>query len=402
MADATHTLNIIIRVTDKAVRKIRETEKQIKSLGTRVQGVAKSIGKFQRALQGVLLGVGLSFLFTGMAIKRFFEGILKSLTSTFLTVMGETSRQGQQVNRLRASWEFLKFRIMSALEASGLWDKVIDWLGNIIDRITEWVNEHPNATAELVKYAAKAAIVGTIMMVLGQTLLGILGVATLIWGVVQLIGFLISGTVMAVTVSWLLVFLAILAALMLSRARLGSWGNVLRSLGNDVKNFLIKPFTDLLDMVSQLLKMQAALQEARGKFALAQTLRDAAKIPEELSKAARAAELFKLDEEVIPDTTREGLLDLIGLEGLNDIMDTFAPKPAPGDFGDTALMTLDPNQAAIQPTGQSPAGLPSAQEIQEMNDNFIQLNENLQALNQTAQENNSQIVGGNSTPAPQG
>ena len=133
MADTTHTLSIIIRVTDKATKAVGKTKDQMKRLNKSAKEAGKAVGSIGKALQGMLLGVGLSFLFTGMAIKRFFEGILRGLTSTFLTVMGETSAQAQQVNKLKAAWEFLKFKIMSALVASGLWDKVINKIKEIIE-----------------------------------------------------------------------------------------------------------------------------------------------------------------------------------------------------------------------------------------------------------------------------
>jgi len=350
MAQATHTLNIIIRVTDKATKRVKAVKKEIKTMGERVTNVTQSVGKFQRALQGVLLGVGLSFLFTGMAIKKFFEGILKSLTSTFLTVMGETSAQVQQVNRLKAAWEFLKFRIMSTLQASGLWDIVIEKIQNIIDRTTEWIEKNPEATKDLVVWAAKAAIVGTIMMVLGQVLLGILGVATLIWGVFQLIAFLISGTMLAAISGLLLGLLGVLAIALLLRDKFGSWGNVLKEVGNTLVRVILFPLNLVMTIMVRIIDLAATAARAMGKTGLAADLNSAAADVERLVQSIDELATFELDETVIPDTTRAGLLDLVGLDGLSGLLEgTGSPNQDNSQTNTVNEFTININGSDMSP-----------------------------------------------------
>jgi hypothetical protein len=125
----------------------------------------------------MLLGVGLSFLFTGMAIKRFFEGILKSLFQTFLMVEGEGGAVNDKINELMATLAFLKFTLIDAFVESGGLDKWIDR----IERLIDWfVNLDDTSKSSFVNMSINAIIFGGALMIVGQTLLFLLGILALL------------------------------------------------------------------------------------------------------------------------------------------------------------------------------------------------------------------------------
>lgn len=275
MATGTHTLNIIIRVTDKASQAAEKVKKNTEKLGKSIQGVGKIFNNFYRTLQQTLLGVGLSFLFTGMAIKRFFEGMLRGLVSSFLTVMGETSQHAQQVGRLQAAWEFLKFKIMSALVQSGIWDKVIDKLQEIIDLTIEWVDDHPKATANIVKWIAVLAVVGTVAMVAGQVMLGLLGVLGLIWGALKVIGFAFKLLFMPMhpVIAFLLIVLYFLT---IWSVKLGGFGELWKAVWNGIEKIGYKVIDGIYSKLEDIFMLGWKIANKMGWDGLADNMWDAA------------------------------------------------------------------------------------------------------------------------------
>lgn len=131
---------------------------------------------FQR-LQKAMLSVGLSFLFTGMAIKRFFETILKSMFQTFLMVEGESGAVNNQVGDLMASLAFLKFSLIDAFVNSGLLQVWIDRIQKLVDWFTSLDEE---TQSNITNFMIWGAIIGTVLMVVGQLALGLLGVISLL------------------------------------------------------------------------------------------------------------------------------------------------------------------------------------------------------------------------------
>ena len=155
-------------------------DKSLKNIGSALATSRSSLSKFEldfKSLQGALMGVGLSFLFTGMAIKNFFQGALNAMFQTFLTVEGETGAVNNAVNNLIAAFEFLKFSLVDAFEETGALDVWIDRLTSMIDFVTS-LDE--SSQAWLVKFMIGIVIVSALSMVFGQVLLGVLGLITLI------------------------------------------------------------------------------------------------------------------------------------------------------------------------------------------------------------------------------
>lgn len=151
--------------------------KSITQMGKSITKATNEANGRMKNLQAVMLQVGLSMLFTGMAIKRFFEGMLRSLFQTFLMVEGEGGIVNDKMNELQATLAFLKFSLMDAFVESGALDVWIERIESLID----WFNGLDDSTKSLiVSIMIWGAIIGTVMMVAGQAVLGFLGLLALI------------------------------------------------------------------------------------------------------------------------------------------------------------------------------------------------------------------------------
>lgn len=195
-------LVIAVEVVTKAAEKaMTEFEKQLNStrkainLQTRAHaaGLDKSakltkanameIAKFEarttafektfRNVQRLMLSTGLSFLFTGMAIKRFFESMLRSLFDTFLMVEGEGGIVNNKVNELKAAFWALQAQFVEAADKAGVLDKWKDRIEGILGWF-EKLSDKQKAT--FVDMSINAAIAGSSLMVIGQVGLGLIGV----------------------------------------------------------------------------------------------------------------------------------------------------------------------------------------------------------------------------------
>ena len=186
---ATDVIKVIIDASFKGAAQVKQAEKAINRIDKAAKGMDKSIQNSAlgfRAIQGVLLGAGLSFLFTGMAIKRFFEGILRSLFQVFLMVEGQTGPVNEALNEMKARLFFLAFALIDAFVQTGVLDIWIDRL----ERIVNWfISLDDGAKAFIVNFSVWGAIIGTVLMVVGQTMLAFLGILTVIDFIMKL-GFL--------------------------------------------------------------------------------------------------------------------------------------------------------------------------------------------------------------------
>ena len=106
----------------------------------------------------------LSLLFTGMALQRAFQGILRSFVNTFQKAEGDTSELRQSTTRLSAAWEFLKFSIFDALNTP--------FFINIIDGIVKVLNFFsqltPKAKLSILAVIAGLTLLGGALMVIAQ------------------------------------------------------------------------------------------------------------------------------------------------------------------------------------------------------------------------------------------
>lgn len=161
----TNIINIIARVQDQATQKLDRLKQKI-------NGVGHVVGMLAKRLQNFLLGVGLSILFTGMAIKRMADSALRALINTYATVMDDTAEFSVLTNRLSANWEFFKFTLMDALMQSGIFQGFISFLISVI----RFLSNLPLPVKIFIVFLLAIAIVmGALMMIFGQFALSLLG-----------------------------------------------------------------------------------------------------------------------------------------------------------------------------------------------------------------------------------
>lgn len=195
MALVKHIMEIIIKVVDKATKVLKGIGKQ-----------TDMAGKGMRMLRGMVLGIGLSFLFTGMAIKKFFEGFIKAAWKTYSTVIDANDVFFQKTQQLTASWEFFKFSLLDALSQSELFMQLVDWLIGIVDAFARM---DPKTKKVLGWIILGGFLAGTAMMIFGQVILGLLGVVLLL-GLLIWVGLLfpllliviVIGAVIAIWLIW--------------------------------------------------------------------------------------------------------------------------------------------------------------------------------------------------------
>lgn len=169
--------NKAARVIDKTTGRFVRMSDATKLLNKNQFNLSKSLNKGLMSFQNFALGVGLSFLFTGMAIKNFFQNILTSIFRTFLLAQGESGALSERLNGLRARLEVIKFKLAEAFLESGLIDK---WINRVEVLIQKFDDMNPAERAKLIDFIVKATIAGAVLMVVGQVLLGLIGVLTIL------------------------------------------------------------------------------------------------------------------------------------------------------------------------------------------------------------------------------
>jgi len=151
-----------------------------------------------------LLGVGMTALFGGMAIKKFAEDALRSVFNTFALVSSETSAFSQATASLAGNWEYMKYTMVDALMQSGLLTGFIDGLINII----EWIaNLSDSSKIAFMVIMSSLVLLGGALQVFGQGLL-------LTNGVVTAFG-LSAGVAFGLMIGWIVLIEAAIVALVL-------------------------------------------------------------------------------------------------------------------------------------------------------------------------------------------
>lgn len=124
-------------------------------------------------LKNMLMGAGLSFLFTGMAIKNFFQNILTGLMQNFLLIEGETGSVNNQMDNLKASLLFLQYTLIEAFAEGG----GLDWWITKVQELIDWfVGLDDGAKSFIINFMIGAVLIGGAMMLIGQLMLGVLGI----------------------------------------------------------------------------------------------------------------------------------------------------------------------------------------------------------------------------------
>jgi len=164
--------------------KTLDLESKLDSISDKLNNMHKNINKFDDGirstlanLQGLFMSVGLSFLFTGMAVKNFTQNLISSLYQTYSTLRGELDPLVNSMNALQARWIAMKDRIIDVANQKGVFDKyfdAIDRLLNYLDGLTD------DQLAKLLDVLIKIIIGAAAFMIIGQIVLFLIGIVALL------------------------------------------------------------------------------------------------------------------------------------------------------------------------------------------------------------------------------
>jgi hypothetical protein len=211
--------------TKGAEAALKRIDKSVQQIDKNVEKQTKAAFVGFKALQGQLLGFGLSFLFTGMAIQRFFQGMLLSMAQTFLQAEGSTSVLGDKLDFLKSKLAFVAFDFFEAFTQDDTIDKLLKKIDGILDKL---IDLDDTTKSNIVQFILLAAAVGIALLVFGQLTLGLLGV-------IAFISFLASNPIVLLIAGFFLVILAI--------------GFLMRKLGG-LKNFFKSVMRGIINLTA--------------------------------------------------------------------------------------------------------------------------------------------------------
>jgi hypothetical protein len=185
--------NIITRFMFKfdktSMKGLTEADKALISATKSLDKLDQKVGKVKK-MNGAMLGLGLSMLFTGMAAKRMGETILRSLTTAFITARDEGDFFVNQLLSIQASFEFLKFAIFDAFAQTDLFLNIVDFLVSMNQSLGEFISKNPQVAAMIVIFSGLAVVVGTVAMAFGQLSLLATGLGIKLGALVATLGFI--------------------------------------------------------------------------------------------------------------------------------------------------------------------------------------------------------------------
>lgn len=190
------TDQLIIEMIIKGYRKSKtEIEDMRKSINNMSNGIRTNNKEVSRAMNDMstnskkasqefksnMLGAGLSFLFTFMAVKRVFDTIKQESFNTFNKLTANTSMANNAVNRLGMAMDFLKFTVADAINLA--LEPMMPQLLSIIERVAEWIENNEELAGKLVVFGGVASTVGMIIGQFALFIIGIVSAAKLVLGV---------------------------------------------------------------------------------------------------------------------------------------------------------------------------------------------------------------------------
>lgn len=183
-------LEIIVKVRDMASKKLKDINNKLD------EGMQK-MGKMRIAM----MSIGLSFLFTGMAIKRFFGSALRSIWNTYKEVIDVNDKFFKATQRLSAAWEFFKFSLIDALGQSPMFMMLIE----AVIQLVNWFGRlSPEMKTVIAWIVILGLVFGTLMMIGGQMMLFFIGM----WILAMIIplGLVIFGLLLIIAVVLILYY----------------------------------------------------------------------------------------------------------------------------------------------------------------------------------------------------
>jgi hypothetical protein len=192
----------------KTTREMYASRNGAKNLERGMKGASAEMDRMSnkaRQFKKVMLGAGLSMLFSGMALKRFTDGALRAMTTAYKEGTDNTDRLTNAMGRLNAATTFFKFTFLDAVSQSDLMMGIIEAIIVIVDWFSALA---PETRKWMVVLLIILGVIGGIMMIGGQIMLFVLGVLTLgvpvflaIMGIIAVVLIIIAG-IIAIVMIW--------------------------------------------------------------------------------------------------------------------------------------------------------------------------------------------------------
>ncbi len=246
------TIETLRNGTEKMTQVTTGLNKKFKNLNQSVKSTTRGIKRFQMNL--------LSVMFLGMALQRFFGGILRAAVTSFTKIMESNNMLGTAIQRLAVHWEYLKFIMGSVINS--VIEPFLPLILGLIGGFTEFIQKNSKLVAWVTLLGFTFA---TLLFLFGMLGLGINGL---------LITFPLLGSVIAALLSpFSLIIGAILILMALIPSAKTEMIKSFESIGNSFEA-LGKGFLAVVKGDMELAKLYAVqlfleLGDAVGHFSLA-------------------------------------------------------------------------------------------------------------------------------------
>ena len=192
------SMNKLGKIIDPVTKRFVSGQEVMQRLAVQT---GKKIEQSTKKINRQMLGLGLSLLFTGMALKRFAEGVTKALINTFVQLTDSTNQGFQAIQQVNAAFTFMKFAIFDALSQSQLFFIIVDALIAMTEGIANLVSKQPALSVFIGTFLAIGIVLGSVVMVMGQLLLLSVGL-NISFGILLLILVIISVGLALLAVIW--------------------------------------------------------------------------------------------------------------------------------------------------------------------------------------------------------
>ena len=156
MAEATHTLKIVIRVIDENIKKIDDAEKGLRRLD---ESSKKLKPRFDMN--------NLSWLFGGMALQRMSMSVVRFLLPAMDKLALINDVASKKVMGVAAAFEFLKISLFETLANTPLFQQFVEWIIKGAIWISEFAQKHPQVIEMAMAIGVIGAVLGTLAMATG-------------------------------------------------------------------------------------------------------------------------------------------------------------------------------------------------------------------------------------------
>ena len=216
----------IIATTNQAMKPINDVNKALEDM-TKKTTIQRS----------ALVGLGMAFLFGGMAMKRFFGSALRGIWNTYKEIIDVNDQFFQATQRLNAAWTFFKFSLIDALSQSPL-------MMNLLEMLIQFINWLGQLSSEqkilFVEFLIGAFVVVAALSVLGQAILFI-GAIIFVLGAATALTFLTWATIIGALIAFFIIFrVRIITNLFMI-------GSAMRLLGWEIRLAFVEAFIWVAD-----------------------------------------------------------------------------------------------------------------------------------------------------------